>query len=479
MALVALSVIEQRYRAVMAVLDGASVSEVAAEVGRVAPVGACVGGGAIARRAWPGWRIGRIGRGRVRIGRRRSWRRVVCELRRAHPKWGALRILHELMRGPAPPERLPSRSTVQPDPACATGWWSRARGGASARTMCAGSGRRRCSSGSWTSSIGPRLVDTATGELREARIVTGVDDHSRYCVLARVVERATGRAICLAFTEALERYGAPEEVLTDNGKQFTDRFGRGGEVLFDKICRRNGIAHRLTAPSSPTTTGKIERFHQTLRRELLDDARPFTSLLEAQAALDDWVREYNAERPHQALETAGAGHAGRALPAGAGRAARAAAALAARAALAAVPEPQRHADASSARSTPAPHRRRVEGGPVEFDRVVPPSGNLWAMRRQFWLGPQRAGQTVRFWAGVDVIHLTIDGARVKSLRSHLSVADLAQLARDGALPAGPAAAAAGRGRSGDRGRPRGQQQRPRRPGRHARCSPPRSSAAGR
>jgi len=59
------------------------------------------------------------------------------------------------------------------------------------------------------------LVDTVTGELRQARIVTGVDDHSRYCVLAKVVERAIGRAICLAFIEALQRYGAPEEVLTD------------------------------------------------------------------------------------------------------------------------------------------------------------------------------------------------------------------------------------------------------------------------
>src|SRR3954471_19437587 len=121
---------------------------------------------------------------------------------------------------------------------------------------------------------GPRLVDVVTGELREGRIVTGLDDHSRYCVLARVVERATGRAICLAFAAALERYGAPEEVLTDNGKQFSDRFGRGGEVLFDKICRRNGITHRLTAPRSPTTTGKIERFHLTLRRALLEDAGP-------------------------------------------------------------------------------------------------------------------------------------------------------------------------------------------------------------
>jgi len=81
---------------------------------------------------------------------------------------------------------------------------------------------------------GPRLLDVTTGEFRDARIVTGVDDHSRYCVLARVMERATGRAVCVAFSEALTRHGAPEEVLTDNGQQFTARFSGGGEVLFDK-----------------------------------------------------------------------------------------------------------------------------------------------------------------------------------------------------------------------------------------------------
>lgn len=78
-------------------------------------------------------------------------------------------------------------------------------------------------------------------------------------------------------------------MLTDNGKQFTDWFGQGGEVLFDRICRENGIAHRLTQPASPTTTGKVERFHQTLRRELLDDCDAFESLGAAQAALDGWV----------------------------------------------------------------------------------------------------------------------------------------------------------------------------------------------
>jgi transposase InsO family protein len=81
-----------------------------------------------------------------------------------------------------------------------------------------------------------------------------------------VVRRATGRAVCLAFAEALVRYGIPEEVLSDNGKQFTARFGHRGEVLFDRICRENGIVHRLTQPASPTTTGKVERFQCATRR---------------------------------------------------------------------------------------------------------------------------------------------------------------------------------------------------------------------
>lgn len=52
-------------------------------------------------------------------------------------------------------------------------------------------------------------------------------------------------------------------------------------------------------------------------------------------------------------------------------------------------------------------------------------------------GVAASGVTVTFWAGTDVIHLTIAGARVKALRSHLSTADLARLAADGGRPAGP------------------------------------------
>jgi hypothetical protein len=52
----------------------------------------------------------------------------------------------------------------------------------------------------------------------------------------------------------------------------------------------------------------------------------------------------------------------------------------------------------------------MAGGPIEFDLVVPPSGNMSVAGRQFWLGPVRAGLTVRFWADTDVIHLSIAGA---------------------------------------------------------------------
>ena len=92
----------------------------------------------------------------------------------------------------------------------------------------------------------------------EAKILTGIDDHSRFVVCHGVMARATARPVCEHFVAALTRWGVPEEILTDNGKVFTGRFGRHDtEVLFDKICRENGITHLLTKPRSPTTTGKI------------------------------------------------------------------------------------------------------------------------------------------------------------------------------------------------------------------------------
>jgi transposase InsO family protein len=445
LALVELSVVEQRYRAVLAVLAGATVTEVAAQLG-------------VSRQTLHAWKRRYAESGLAGLSDRSRRPRLspqqavpavealVCELRRAHPRWGPRRLAHELGRSGCP-GRVPSRMTVYRilvrhgliQPAA-----RRKRREAFKRWQ------RSAPMQLWQLDIvgGVALADPVSGALGEAKVVTGVDDHSRYCVVAQVVARATGRAVCLAFAAALGRYGVPEEVLTDNGKQFTARFGQGGEVLFDRICRDNAIAHRLTQPASPTTTGKVERFHQTLRRELLADHEPFTSLAAAQAALDAWVWQDNTTRPHQALDMASPADRFAAVPA----ADREALPLRLPAALAAAPVTGAAATTTQPATTP-PRPGQPEaasgpvpdalaalawaGGPVAFDRVVPPSGNLQVAGKQFWLGPARAGLTVTFWADTDVVHLLIAGARVKTVRSHLSVADLATLAARGGRKAGP------------------------------------------
>ncbi|WP_455711440.1 IS481 family transposase [Streptomyces hirsutus] len=440
MALVELSVVEQRYRAVLAVLAGATVTEVAASLG-------------VSRQTVSGWKSRYAASGLAGLADRSrrpascphqasaEVEAAVCELRRKHQKWGPRRIAFVLERS----------GTVTPVPSRMTVYRILVRHG----LVEPGARRRKRSDYKrwqrdrpmqlWQMDIvgGVMLVDPVTGELSEAKVVTGVDDHSRYCVIASVVERATGRAVCSAFARALQTFGVPEEVLTDNGKQFTDRFGQGGEVLFDRICRENGIAHRLTQPASPTTTGKVERFHQTLRRELLDDCGAFESIEAAQTALDAWVEEYNSLRPHQALDMQSPGDRFTPVP----DEDRDVLSLRVPGVLALVP-PQRTSPAEPEPVDVAPVPaglpepvpavvHREPGGPVEFERVVPASGNLQVTGKQFWLGPARSGLTVTFWADTSVIHLLIAGARIKTVRSHLSVADLDRLAARGGRAAGP------------------------------------------
>ena len=373
---------------------------------------------------------------------------AVAEMRREHPRWGSRRIRLEMLRRPGPwaadQVAVPSERTI--DRILHRHGLLRSRPQKRPKDSYLRF-ERPGPMQLWQMDIvgGIRLVSPVTGELREAKVVTAVDDHSRYCVIAKVVERATGRAVCLALAEALTRFRVPEEINTDNGKQFTDRFGRhgtrNGEVLFDKICRRNRVTHRLTAPASPNQNGKVERFHGTFRPDFLDTEGPFTSVDQAQAAVDAWVAHYNAERPHQALGSkVPVTPADRFAPVPAAQ--RSLVDLWLPAALedvgTVVPQPEQSDNCSSATEVPAvPASAARDGGPVEFDRVVPASGNLQVAGKQFWLGTARAGTVIRFWADCDLIHLSAGGARIKTLRSHLSPADLRRLAASGAVPAGP------------------------------------------
>ena len=192
----------------------------------------------------------------------------------------------------------------------------------------------------------------------------------------------------------------------------------------------NGITQRLTRPRSPTTTGKIERLHQTLQLELLNDHEPFASIEAAQAAVNAWRKEYNVDRPHQSL--------GMAFPA-ARFAPAAGQALGLR-----VPASLSPADPAEPASTAGPGELLVAaaagniqpaGCAVELDRVVPPSGNLWVAGQQIWLGPAMAGRVIRIWADTRRVHVLAGGHRIKTLPSRLDTTDLARLRASGAVPA--------------------------------------------
>jgi transposase InsO family protein len=217
----------------------------------------------------------------------------LVELRQLHPGWGADKLRYRLEREGCDP--LPSRAAV-----------SRALGRLGLVSARRARQRRR-EYRRWERGRPMELwqLDVMGGVLLddggELKAVTAIDDCSRFALGVGLVQRATTRPVCVVFAGLLARYGVPEEVLTDNGKVFTGRYAsRPVEVLFDKICRENGITHRLTAPRSPTTTGKIERFHGTLRREFLD-GQTFPDLATAQARIDRWVEEYNTDRPHQSI----------------------------------------------------------------------------------------------------------------------------------------------------------------------------------
>ena len=173
--------------------------------------------------------------------------------------------------------------------------------------------------------------------------------------------------------------------------------------------------------------GKVERWHQTLQTDFLNEVGPFATIEAAQAAVDAWRHEYNHDRPHQSL--------GMATPASRFR-----------------PAPPQEGEALSLwvpadlepltspppgpSDTPAVVPEAVSWpDAVEVDRVVPPSGNMTVGPQQFWLSPARAGQRVTLWIDATTCHLSIGGWRIKTVPSRLSEVELARLRRTDGRPA--------------------------------------------
>jgi hypothetical protein len=135
----------------------------------------------------------------------------------------------------------------------------------------------------------------------DVEILTWLDDHSRYAISVTAHRRVTGPIVVNTFTKALETHGAPASTLTDNGMVFTTRLsgGKGGRNGYETLLDALHITQKNSRPNHPTTCGKVERFHQTLKRWLT--AHPAATIDELQAALERFVHEYNQQRPHSSL----------------------------------------------------------------------------------------------------------------------------------------------------------------------------------
>ena len=133
-------------------------------------------------------------------------------------------------------------------------------------------------------------------------ILNWLDDHARYALSVTAHRRVTGPIVLAEFRKAVANHGIPYSTLTDNGMVFTTRFagGKGGHNHFETELHRLGVAQINSTPNHPTTCGKVERFHQTLKKWLTTQPHA-TSIAELQTQLDEFIDIYNRRRPHREL----------------------------------------------------------------------------------------------------------------------------------------------------------------------------------
>jgi len=143
-------------------------------------------------------------------------------------------------------------------------------------------------------------VDIMTFQLKRlypVYLVGMIDDHSRYIVGHGLFRQQTAEAVLEVVKGALGQWGAPREILSDNGRQFV---AWRGKTRFQKVLKQQGVQHVRSAPHHPMTLGKIERFWRTIWEEFLCEA-VFASFGDACQRIEHWVGYYNHQRVHQGI----------------------------------------------------------------------------------------------------------------------------------------------------------------------------------
>ncbi len=136
----------------------------------------------------------------------------------------------------------------------------------------------------------------------DTETITWLDDHSRYALHVSCHLRITGPIVVNTFNKTVETHGFPASVLTDNGMVYTTRFAgyRGGRNALETRLADLNITQKHTRPNHPTTTGKVERFQQTMKKWLT--ARPPANTLpELQTLINEFLDVYNNRRVHTSI----------------------------------------------------------------------------------------------------------------------------------------------------------------------------------
>ncbi|MDQ4490499.1 IS481 family transposase [Sinomonas sp. ASV486] len=136
----------------------------------------------------------------------------------------------------------------------------------------------------------------------DTEIIDFLDDHARYLLHLSAHPRITGPIVIEAFLDTAAAHGLPASTLTDNGMVYTTRLagGRGGRNAFETLIASLGIAQKNGSPGHPQTQGKVERFHQTLKKWLASQPQAHT-IAHLNELLAKFRHIYNHERPHRAI----------------------------------------------------------------------------------------------------------------------------------------------------------------------------------
>jgi transposase InsO family protein len=130
--------------------------------------------------------------------------------------------------------------------------------------------------------------------------LTVLDDHSRFCLALAACPDEQGITVQQQLVSVFQCYGLPERMLVDNGPPWGSS-GQGSHTRFSAWLIRLGVTVSHGRPFHPQSQGKDERFHRTLKLEVVSQRPVWHSLPDVQAAFDGWRPHYNFERPHEAL----------------------------------------------------------------------------------------------------------------------------------------------------------------------------------